>query len=61
MRYVAIVNDWAGDQHVYGPFRSEAAASVFCTTHAWGPSFNPDESGQVPFGIVPLTSPKDAN
>jgi hypothetical protein len=47
MKYVATVNDWAGDQHAFGPFPSQIDAQNFCRTTEWGPSFKPDESGQV--------------
>jgi hypothetical protein len=54
MRFVAVINDVAGDQHVFGTWGSRTAA------HAWVQEWMPNNAERYEceaYGVFPLLSP----
>ena len=54
MRFVAVVNDRAGDQHVFGPFSSRPIADDFAAR--WMPN-NAEGYEPEAYGVFPLLTP----
>lgn len=60
MRYVVVVNDWAGDQHVYGSFKSKDLAYAWARTSEEIAELVPMQPDGRPIAVYEVRKPDKA-